>query len=214
MTTLASLLASVFTYTMRPDQLARTQQAITNAIIKEHAELDYIEDLVLNSPISLTQTSPNLFRYSESLVTLGIYPQCRKILMIKEIPSNIYQDFGTFFGDYGTLVFNRTKASDIIDNYYAERRNYYSQIGQTINLVADREVDNIGILYYSTPVVDWTATIPYVDWIADEFPNLYIYAAAAEVFKVIGKDQEFKVMQQLVAETRMAVIKSKINEDT
>jgi hypothetical protein len=214
MTTLASLLASVFTYTMRPDQIARTQQALTNAIIKEHSELDYVEDLALQSPISLTQNSPNLFRYSVSLVSAGLYPACRKILMIKEIPAHTYQDFGTFFGDYGTLVFNRTKASDIIDNYYAERRNYYSQIGQVINLVADREVDNVGILYYATPVVDWSGGIPYVDWIADQFPNLYIYAAAAEVFKVIGKDQQMKAMLQLVAETRMAVIKSKINEDT
>jgi hypothetical protein len=219
MTTFADLVNGVYNVTKRSDRSAETTQAVVSAIISEHAKYDYPDDLVMTSPIALTQASPNYWRYSLSLSSLplsaggslNIYPQCRKINFIREITSVTYPTIETWTGYYGELIFNEFAANNIMDNFGREVDTYYTRFGQTININAPREVDNVVIGYYQTPLISLTSQSSYSnDWLADQFPHVYIYLAASDVFRLIGKDAESKLYKDYANEVRMQAVMSKI----
>lgn len=206
MTTFAELVTDVYTITKRPDLVDETTLALKKAIIKEHSALDYRSDLAVTA-VALTQPSPQNYRYTVSLGTLGI--NCRKVNEIVELPSTVLQAADTFAGQYGVISFKERGHDNIFSGYGVEFNNYYYRLGNTINLVAQREVDNVALYYYKLPSLSNTAT--YSDWLADNFPYLLYTHAAIEIFRMIGKDTETKMYSQQLLDHRMDVAKSEIS---
>lgn len=207
MTTFADLQNSVYTITNRPDLINETTLAIKRAILKEHAAMDYPRDLlILSTP--LTQADPNYYRYALSLVTLGLYSTLRKIKNIQEIPATLDQALVTFTGYWGELKFEEVAADNIFDSYQRERINYFYRYGSSINLVAVRQIDRIGMTYYAKPDLSNTAT--YSDWLADLYDYVIYTHAAAEIFRVIGKSDEYRMQLDQIRENRLDIIKSEI----
>ena len=82
---------------------------------------------------------------------------------------------------------------DIIDDYNVEKVDYWYQAGTGIYLNSYTVITNAAVNYYRFPVV--TADVNYSSWIADMLRDAISIEAAAEVFKAIGKDDEFQRMK-------------------
>ena len=206
MTTLSDLLASVITVTNRPDLVAESTLAIQKATLKEHSFTDYKSDIAYSGVISLTDSAGN-FRYQISQVTVGMYPQCRKILKIGEVLSSIPVSYLSFEGYWGEIDFTEQDVDDLFDGYRIEKSNYYTRVGNLINLVALREVTQIGISYYALPNI---SNAGYSSWIADKFPYVIYEVAAADIFDMIGKTDESKLYLNKVQSNRLDILKSEI----
>ena len=217
MTQFSDLVTSVYNVTKRKDLVNETQQAIIRAIKKEHAAFEYPDDLMIAGPVSLTASNPDNYRYAVSTTSSGLnlYPTIRKIKYIREVLSTINASLYTFNGYYGELNFEEKAVDNIFDNYNLEALIYYTKVGQTINIVAPRTVSQVAICYYWTPnMSDVTQygnpTTGFTDWLADEFDYAIWEHAAAEIFRIIGKDSEFKAFEQKVMDNRRDIVMAKI----
>jgi hypothetical protein len=204
MTTFANLIDSVITVTRRPDLTAEITLALKKAIVKEHSAIDYPRDLKVQSS-ALTQPSPNTFRYSISLPATA-----RKIKYIKEAPANVDSAIFTSSGQYGILEFKEKNLDNLFDAYSREAVNYYTRFGTTINLAASRQVDNVTTYYYDLP--DLSNTAVYSDWLADLYDYVLYTHAAAEIFRITGKTDEYKIQLASIQDNRLDIIKSEIGE--
>ena len=207
MSDLLGLMQSVYTITNRPDLVDATQLAILKNTLKEHNAIDYKRDLVSSAVIPLDNTAGN-YRY-----TIGIssnLSRLRKIKTITEVvPGNSQPALYSNDSYCGTLVFTEADPSNLFDNYLTEMYNYWTRTGDSLNLVAVREVDNIGILYYQQPNVTPTG---YQSWIADNYPYVIYEAAAVDIFNAIGKDTtEAKIYRSNIVTNRMDIIRTEVN---
>ena len=203
---LDDLIEQVYIITGRPDLVAETKQAVLRATLKEHSSIDYPRDLVITSTITLDNTS-GLWRYSLSEITLGLYGQLRKILTIREVLSPMLDALHNFQGYWGDIEFQERAANNIFDAYQMEQQNYYYRQGNSINLAAIRSVAAIAIQYYKRPDL---GTACYDSWIAGLFPYVIYEAAAADIFKMIGKDEEAQRYAGKLMDNRLDIIKSEI----
>ena len=215
MTQFSDIVTSVYNVIKRKDLVNETQQAIIRAIKKEHAAFDYPDDLMIAGPITLTSTaSPDNYRYSVSLTATptNIYPNCRKIKYIREVLSTKLPSLYTYQGYYGDLTFEERAIDNIFDGYNLEYPTYYTRVGQTINIAAPRVVSEIAIAYYNTPNLSVPANygVTFTDWLADEWDYVIWEHAAAEIFRIIGKDSEFKTFEQKVMDNRRDLVMAKI----
>jgi len=207
MTTFADLQASVITVTKRPDLVNETILALKRAIIKEHAAMDYPRDLAIKTQ-ALTQPNPNNYRYQLSLATLGLHPAARKIMEIKELITSPPSSIQSASGYYGDLVFKERAPDNIFDGYNLEYQSYWYRLGSNLNIVAPRQVDNVAITYYAVPSTAVTAS--YSDWMADMYDYVLYTHAAAEIFRIIGKSEEYKMQLAAIQENRLDIIKNEI----
>jgi hypothetical protein len=207
MTTFAELASSVYAVTNRPDLVTQTQLAIQKATLKEHSAIDYPRDLAVSAAIALDNTAGN-WRYDLSLTTLALASKLRKIRTIREVLATVPNVFYSFTGYWGEIDFTEKASDNLFDNYGLEKYNYYIRQGDILTLVAYRQVDNVGIEYYKRPII--AADLTYASWIADDFPYVIYEAAAADIFKLIGKDTEAQLYRQKMADNRLDVIKSEI----
>ena len=207
-TTITDLAAAVYAITNRPDLSALTTLAIKRATIKEHAAMDYPRDLVLTAPIAL-DNSNGLNRYSLNEVTLGIYGMVRKIKFIKELNNTQYSSAYYSQGYWGELDFKERAINNLFDEYNMEYTSYYFRQGTSINIVAVRAVNYIGIQYYQQPNV---GDLTYASWIADMYPYVIYEAAAANVFQAIGKNDEAGVYRGKLMDNRLDLIKAEIGD--
>jgi len=203
---LDDLIEQVYIITGRPDLVAETKQAVLRATLKEHSSIDYPRDLVVTASIPLDNTS-GLWRYSLSEVTLGLYGQLRKILTIREVLSPMPDALHNFQGYWGDIEFHERAANNIFDAYQMEQQNYYYRQGNSINLAAIRAVTAIAIQYYKRPDL---GTACYDSWIAGLFPYVIYEAAAADIFKMVGKDEEAQRYAGKLMDNRLDIIKSEI----
>lgn len=199
MTTLAELLDGVYAITDRPDLATQTKQAIKNATRKEHAVVDYSKDLAVQR---VTLAASEVFRYSIAAGTVLF----RKIGSIKEAVVTV-PVLDTYEGYSGTILFEEVSAKSVFDGYHAEKINYWHHTGAGLSLVAARAVAEVDVLYYAR--VDVTDS-GYASWIADDFPYVIQDAAAAEIFRLLGRTAEQKAFLAQAASNRMDVIASNV----
>lgn len=207
MTTFAELQASVITVTKRPDLVNETILALKRAIIKEHSAMDYPRDLARLSA-ALTQANPNNFKYELSLATLGLHPKARKIMDIREHINPALDAWSTNTGMQGQLLFKERAPDNIFDAYGLEQRQYWYRLGSNLNIVAPRQVDNVLITYYAVPSTTVLAT--YSDWMADMYDYVLYTHAAAEIFRIIGKSDEYRFQLAMTQENRLDIIRNEI----
>lgn len=203
---LASLVSSVYTITNRPDLAAETLLAIQKATLKEHAAIDYSRDLAVTSTINL-DNSNGVFRYSLSQNTLGLYGVSRKIKRIREVTSPEVPAQFAFAGYWGEIDFTERAVDDIFDSYGMENTNYYFKQGNSINLVAIRQVNSVAIQYYKLPII-----VPetYSSWIAEMYPYAIYEHAASDIFRAVGKTDESALFREKIKDNRLDIIRSEI----
>lgn len=203
MTTLATLIDYVKAVTNRPDMdtdITRTIQFVT---LKEHAAELYDRDLVVSSSIPVTASDS--FRYSVDIS--GSVDRLRRIAIVREYMATL----SDFVGTYGQIEFERRNVVDAFDSYGVIRNNFYSQIGNsTLSIKASRAISSIQVIYYQNP--DVFGTYDNSSWIANEFPHIIVDAACAEIFKMIGKDDEAAMYKQKMTENRLTLLTAALGE--
>ena len=207
MTTFAELQDSVITVTKRPDLVNETILALKRAIIKEHSAMDYPRDLAKKLQ-ALTQPNPNNYRYELSLASLGMHPSARKIMEIEEALASQPTSIQSSSGYYGQLIFKERAPDNIFDGYNQEYQAYWYRFGSNLNIVAPRQVDNVLITYYAVPSTSVLAS--YSDWMADLYDYVLYTHAAAEIFRIIGKSEEYKMQLAMTQENRLDIIRNEI----
>jgi len=208
MTSFQDLIDSTIILTKRPDLVSETTLALKKAIIKEHSAIDYPRDLATVTH-ELVQPDPNNYRYSITLEDLEVSATLSKIKHVSEVIQQTDVQH-SFSGYWGSLIFTEIAPDDLFNNYNREKAAYYYRAGNTINIVAPRLVENIGIQYYAFP--DLSDTDVYSDWLADLYDYVLYTHAAAEVFRLIGKTDEYRAQLAAVLDNRFDVIKREIGE--
>lgn len=183
MTTFAELQADVYEITKRPDKVALTTIAIRKATLKFHMADYWIRDLVLGAVVPLTPLFTGQGRFSID-TTASPFTRFRKAQLIREYvnpPTGMERNY------------TRIEANDVIDDYNVEKVDYWYEAGTSIYLNSYTLITNAVVNYYRFPVV--TADANYSSWIADVLRDAISIEAAAEVFKAVGKDDEFQRMK-------------------
>jgi len=159
----------------------------------------------VSDPITLDNTSQT-WRYSLSESGIGLAGKIRKIKLIKEliIQQQVQQ---SFVGYWGEIDFEEVAINALFDSYNQEKHNYYYRQGANINLVAERSVDSVAVIYYRLPDV---AVSTFSSWIADMYPYVIYERAAASIFQMTGKTDEFAIYNAKSAENRFDIIKAEI----
>lgn len=183
MTTFAQLQTDVYSITGRPDRVSETQIGIRRATLKFHMADFWLQDLVKDAVVPVTPLFVSDFRYQID-TTQSPFLRFRRAQQVRQY---LNPPTGT------ELYFDRVEANDLIDDYAIEKWNYWYQAGTSIQVRSDTGMTNIAVNYYRYPVV--TADLNYSSWIADIFSDAITMEAAAEVFKAIGKDDEFQRMR-------------------
>lgn len=208
MITLAELMEQVVVITNRPGQVAEMKQGILTALLKEHAAVDYQRDLVPGVNVVLPTASD--YRYTISIGTE--LPLFRKISRIRE--ALLGSQLVSYAGTYGSIEFQLIRADAIFDSYGTEYVNTYYIANNNIQLQAVREVSSVNISYYARPDTGFLTSVSgEIDsWIANEFGYVIQAAAAAYVFKAIGRDNEAKFQIAAALDGRRDIIMSNITE--
>ena len=189
----AHIISEVVQLTKRPDlETTLIPTAIKKATLKEHAADDYPRDF---RSVTLATGSTEL-KFS---VDISSALRLRRIHLVQEynINANAHID---------TIRFEKQPVDNIFDNYNAEIYNYYYQVGMVLNLRAIRAVEQLQLFYYQYPDV----YTDYSSWIADVYPFAIIEAAASEVFKSTGKDDEAATYRQNKLENRILIAQGEI----
>lgn len=182
--TLTELINEVYTATNRPDLVTQTRQKVKEATLKLHSfdgnlfKQDLKRVVVTPEPVI-----PNTFRYQLDLSNAVTYPRFRAVSTIRE---------------HNTIPTGREKeyepkdANDIIDNYGFELVDYFYQIGLAVNIVASSAPTQLAVTYYQHPDV---TDAGFSSWIANQYPYAIIKEASRDIFKMVGKDEEFQRME-------------------
>jgi hypothetical protein len=81
-----------------------------------------------------------------------------------------------------------------MNNYNQEFTDYWYEAGNNLQLRTANATTSVKVGYYRNPDV---ATLTYSSWIADLYSNAISDDAAAQVFKLIGKDEEYARFSQI-----------------
>lgn len=171
MTTFAELQTDCYEITKRPDLVAETAIAIRKATMKFHMAEDWIRDRVA-AVVPVTPLYTGDFRYQIDTTALTRFRKVYYIQQYLNPPSPLYVEFKKKEGD------------DLLDSYHVEDTNYFYQIGTSINVRADRQMDNLEVVYYQLPNVTQAG---YSSWIADMYPDCIIREVMLDIFQIIGK---------------------------
>ena len=200
MTTFASLVADVYTTTNRPDLVAETALAVRKATLKLHT-----------TGIDLETGTPKVVFYwpdrSEAIVTPTVVDL-----------ANNYYSFDTQAAPFSRfralqyvrqytpadtdLFFDPIDFDNLLDSYRIEKTNVFYLIGQLAQIRANFTVTQVRVGYYRYPVAIESG---YSSWIADQLPDMVVEEAAATIFKMIGKDDEFQKYAALTKENMAAL---------
>lgn len=180
--TLTELQTEVYAITNRPDLADRTLSAIRAATLKLH-QADYFYKDLKESGISFPAED-----YLQQFDYRTLFPQWRALSYLRWTDANYYQQ-----GD----LFDIITPQSIVDDYKVNRTNVVYVAGEVVQLRSQQPIQYAILGCYLNPVITSTG---YSSWIAIDHPFAIIYNAAAQVFKAIGKDQEWQAWTLLAQE--------------
>lgn len=177
-----SMIADIYSLTKRSDRVAETALALRKATMKFHQA-----DLWKNDLRSASVDLPVLavtddYRYTFDFSDPATYPLWRRTAMIKEL-NNPLSGVET---NYKELDADR-----LLDSYRVEDIDYWYQAGQQGSLRSSKVLSAVEVTYYKYPNV---TAAGYDSWIAQQFPDAIIEEAVSNVFRVIGKDAEARML--------------------
>jgi hypothetical protein len=180
-TSLASIIADVYTLTNRPDLVGETALAVKAATLKAHQSDDYIKDF---TEVSISFSASD---YIQALDYKSILPLWRKPRYIRESDS---------IGTPGKIL-TYIEPEKVIDSFGANRYDVFYIAGSYVNIRTANQGQYFFVGYYKNPDI---TSVGYNSWVADDFPFAIIYEATAIIFKTVGYDEQVPVYRQMVAE--------------
>ncbi len=190
--TLAQIIAEVYLVTNRPDLVSETASAVRKATMKFHLADTYKQDL---SEVLITVPVQTDFHYQLDLSNAANYPYFRVLDHVKEYNNPIVGN---------EIQFTKQDAKGLLDDYGLEKQNYWYQAGFALNINSFKQLNQLTVGYFMYPNV---TTGGYNSWIGTSFPDAIIDEASSHIFRLTGKDSEFKVFaayfEQNLAMVRM-----------
>jgi hypothetical protein len=192
--TLTELQNEVYLITNRPDMAGRTLSAIRAATLRLHQMDFFAKDLFETGVVFSTPA------YLQQLEYRPIVPRWRALKYIRKTDSN----------QADNLPFLTVVTPELIVDAYGSNRSDICYMGsEVINIRSSTELQYILLGCYVNPAITETG---YSSWIATEFPFAIVYEAAAEVFKSVGKTEEFAAHRQMAQEQRQLILISNIQQ--
>lgn len=185
------MVANVYVLTNRPDLVAETKSQIKKAAIKLHGKDFFNPDL---KEVILTLTPNSNMRYTIDLTDSVNIPRFRKGHYLREY---VNPPTGQ------EVQYKKYDAADIMDDYNVERTNYFYQAGIVLQLYATKVLTQVKFGYYQFPD---TSETTFSSWIANLSTAYIEEEAAMNLFKIIGKDEEYQKFQALTADNLQAII--------
>lgn len=182
MTTLAELLAEVYTLTGRADLVAETTLAVKNATLKAHMTDFYSKDIY---EVRITTDTAD---YIHGIDYMSIISNFRSLKYLRK-----YDLANAEVGAFLTVL----EPEEVLDSYGYDKTDVCYVAGRVIEIKSSTQVDNFIMGCYVLPII---TTAGYASWIADLYPYVIITEAARQIFKSIGYDEQFAAYESLVAE--------------
>lgn len=192
--TLTELQTEVFAITNRPDLADRTLSAIRAATLKLH-QMDFFSKDLFESGVAFAASS-----YLQQLEFRLLFPKWRALKYIRKSDIN---------GADNMPFFDVVTPDSILDSYGLNKTDICYVAGETIQIKSSTELQYIFLGCYLNPDITLTG---YSSWIAKDHPFAIVYAAAAQIFKSTGKDEEFNAYTLLEREQRQLVLTSNIQD--
>lgn len=180
--TLTELQTEVYAITNRPDLAARTLSAIRSATLKLHQSDYFYKDLFETGLAFPTEDYVQQFEYRT------VIPQWRALSYLRRTDVNYY-DQGDFFDVITPQL--------VVDDYAINRTDVVYVAGEVVQLRSKLPIQYALLGCYLNPVITEAG---FSSWIALDHPFAIVYNAAAQVFKSIGKDQEWQAWTMLANE--------------
>jgi hypothetical protein len=169
MTDFATLLEGVYSITNHRELIAQTTSAVKSATLQMHRKDFFAKDLL---EVALQFTTSD---YLQSIEYRTLFPRYRALKVVRKFDPTeaAYPEYG--MGPFFTII----TPEQVLDSYQQTRNDVAYIAGSSINLRSSTAIQYCNIGIYQNPEVGTPET--YSSWIADEFPDAIIYAAAAIV---------------------------------
>lgn len=190
--TLTELQSEVYTLTNRPDLTAETLAAVRAATLKLH-QLEYFFKDIFETGVTFSASA-----YQQQIDYRTLIPAFRSVSYIRKTDSTGSDDLG---------FFDVIQPESVLDLYQQNREDVYYVAGQMIQLRSSTQFQYIILGCYINPDI---TVAGYNSWIALDHPYAIIYQAAADIFKAIGKSEEFAAYTAMALDQRQAVTISNI----
>lgn len=173
--------------TKRPDLMTLTQSAVRTAILKTHQKDFFYRDI-----IETGVEFPNA-EFITSFRPLDIIPRFRKPAYLREW---CYDSTASGLGRPGKQfeVIEPGNAKDIYGFYKAD---VYYLAGDLLQIRSSTPLTHCLFGAYVLPDV---TTSGEISWVTNEYPFVVIHAAARQVFKSIGANEQAQTQDELTAE--------------
>lgn len=185
--TLTELQNEVYVITNRPDLVGRTSSAIRAATLKLHQTDFYYKDL-FETGISFSAAN-----YLQQLEYRTLIPNWRTLKYVRKSDVN-----STDTGKFLEVV----TPESVLDSYGLNRNDVVYATGEVLQIRSSTELQYIFLGCYLNPNITLSG---YSSWIALDHPFAIIYEAASQIFKQIGKSEEWQAYKIMANEQAAAI---------
>jgi hypothetical protein len=192
--TLVELVSEVYGLTGRPDLDVRTINAVKRATLRAH-HLDFFSRDLYEVPLVFDTPA-----YLQEIEYRTVIPRFRAIKYLRHYDA-VTDSAGKFL--------NKITPEETLNNYGETKTDVFYIAGDVIQIRSSILLEYLLSGWYRHPDITDSG---FSSWIADEHPSAIVYAAAREIFKSIGKDEEYQRMASDVAEQDMLVRMTGISE--
>lgn len=223
MASIASLATDVHTITNRPDLVSETIRALRKAINKLHSAETFPRDLTrvrlqmaLYSPVQ-----PDQYRWAFDLSDADLFPRFRRLYSLNyptdlipptsNVPAPLIDGWASLGPERRQV--NIVSVDNLFDSYRDERYQYAYIAGMSMQVKLSWAMDYLDVWYYMWPQIPSDPEDTIQSWICDQFPDAVVDEACADVFKMIGKDDESALYRQLFNENLAMLKTSVVGED-
>lgn len=189
---LTELCNEVYTLTNRSDLVAETKAAVRSATLKLH-QVDYFYKDLYETGVVFSPAA-----YKQEIEYRTLIPRFRSLKYIRKADST---GAGLDFLEVLTIP------EQIVDSYKINKTDVCYVAGSVIQIYSSTELAYAILGCYIAPDI---TEATFNSWIAVDHPFAIIYEAAAKVFKMTGKTEEFAAHTAMAADERAAVIVSNI----
>lgn len=180
--TLTELQAEVYAITNRPDLVGRTQSAIRAATLMLHQKDFYYKDL-FECGIAFSTAA-----HLQQLEYRTIITNWRTLKYIRKSDVNSADNL-----PFLEII----TPEQVLDSYGQNRNDVAYATGEVIQIRSSTEVQYIYLGCYVNPNITLSG---YSSWIALDHPFAIVYEAASQIFKQIGKTEEWQAYKIMAAE--------------
>ncbi len=189
---LTELCNEVYTITNRPDLVAATKAAVRSATLKIH-QVDYFYKDLYETGVAFSPAA-----YKQEIEYRALIPRFRSLKYLRKSDAT---GIGLNFFEVLTIP------EQIVDSYQTNKTDVCYVAGSQIQIYSSTELAYVILGCYIAPDI---TEADFSSWVAVDHPFAIVYEAAAKVFKMIGKTEEFNAFALMAGDERQAIIVSNI----